>query len=263
MATEEIEISELELAEKLAPDNLIPIESLTDTKATTLQKIKEWLGSFFVGKTGKEAISGEKTFNNSIIRSEAFSGTSDYMIRAVDTNGKGSVAIRPYYTNNIIYNRIQADNTTSGKSVAFDIIVKDNGTSSVNSNNIETIAFMGAKDVLVPTAGKGDNSQRAVNTAWVKAECIGFPNYAGKISTTAETYTCPDNGWLYVQMIGLREANTWGYAYINGAEVGCVLSRGSRSVGDSSIFIPVLKGDVLTFDGNINTGLTKIFYPFK
>ncbi len=44
MATEEIEISELELAEELAPDNLIPIESLTDTKATTLQKIRDWLG---------------------------------------------------------------------------------------------------------------------------------------------------------------------------------------------------------------------------
>lgn len=64
MATEEIEISELELAEELAPDNLIPIESLTDTKATTLQKIKEWLGSFFVDKTSDEEIGGVKKFTS-------------------------------------------------------------------------------------------------------------------------------------------------------------------------------------------------------
>lgn len=91
---------------------------------------------------------------------------------------------------------------------------------------------------------------------------VGFPDYANSISTTEAEYTCPDNGWLYVQMMGISEANTWGYAYINGAEVGCVQSKASRSLGDSSMFIPVLKGDVLTFDGNINTGLTKIFYPF-
>lgn len=65
MATEEIEISELELAEELAPDNLIPIENLTNTKATTLQKIKEWLGSFFVDKTSNEEIGGVKIFNSS------------------------------------------------------------------------------------------------------------------------------------------------------------------------------------------------------
>lgn len=44
MATEEIEISQLELAEDLAPDMVLPVETITDTKATTLQKIKEWLG---------------------------------------------------------------------------------------------------------------------------------------------------------------------------------------------------------------------------
>lgn len=62
MATEEIEISQLELAEDLAPDMVLPVETTTDTKATTLQKIKEWLGSFFVRKTGDEEIYGNKTF---------------------------------------------------------------------------------------------------------------------------------------------------------------------------------------------------------
>jgi hypothetical protein len=67
MATEEIEISELEYTEELASDNLIPVESATDTKATSLQILKNWLSSFFVGKTGNEIISGEKTFSNSVV----------------------------------------------------------------------------------------------------------------------------------------------------------------------------------------------------
>lgn len=44
MATEEIEISDLELIEKLSPDNVLPIETTTKTFATTLKKIRDWLG---------------------------------------------------------------------------------------------------------------------------------------------------------------------------------------------------------------------------
>lgn len=62
MANEEIEISELEFTEELAGDNLLPVESSTDTKATSLQILKNWLSSFFVGKTGNETIEGEKLF---------------------------------------------------------------------------------------------------------------------------------------------------------------------------------------------------------
>lgn len=62
MATEEIEISELEFTEEIAGDNLFPVESSTDTKATSLQILKNWLSSFFVGKTGNETIAGVKTF---------------------------------------------------------------------------------------------------------------------------------------------------------------------------------------------------------
>lgn len=64
MATEEIEISELEFTEELAGDNLFPVESSTDTKATSLQILKNWLLSFFVGKTGNETIAGVKTFTS-------------------------------------------------------------------------------------------------------------------------------------------------------------------------------------------------------
>lgn len=66
MASEEIEISQLESAEELIPDMVIPVETAIATKATTLQKIKEWLSSFFVGKTGDENIEGNKNFIGSI-----------------------------------------------------------------------------------------------------------------------------------------------------------------------------------------------------
>ncbi len=68
MAIEEIEISELEFTEELVSDNLIPVESATDTKATSLQKIKDWLGSFFISKTGNEEFSGTKTMLNQRLR---------------------------------------------------------------------------------------------------------------------------------------------------------------------------------------------------
>ena len=64
MANEEIEISELEYTKEVAPDNLIPIESATETKATSLQVLRDWFKSFFISKTGNETISGEKTFQD-------------------------------------------------------------------------------------------------------------------------------------------------------------------------------------------------------
>ena len=93
MANEEIEISELEYTEEVAPDNLIPIESATDTKATSLQVLRDWFKSFFVSKTGDETISGGKTFQTDRIVKKSthiFSNTptSPYYteIRNVDTN---------------------------------------------------------------------------------------------------------------------------------------------------------------------------------
>ncbi len=66
MATEEIEISKLEFTEELASDNLIPVESATDTKATSLQILKNWLSSFFVGITNAQTITGQKNFTSNI-----------------------------------------------------------------------------------------------------------------------------------------------------------------------------------------------------
>ena len=45
MAENEIEISELELADELLKDMVFPVETATDTKATTLLQLKKWIGS--------------------------------------------------------------------------------------------------------------------------------------------------------------------------------------------------------------------------
>lgn len=44
MATEEIEISQLELAEEILADMVTPVETATETKAITLSQLKKWLG---------------------------------------------------------------------------------------------------------------------------------------------------------------------------------------------------------------------------
>ena len=58
MATEEIQISELELADEVLADMVLPVDTATDTKAVTLKQLKAWLGSslptgFIIPAVGK------------------------------------------------------------------------------------------------------------------------------------------------------------------------------------------------------------------
>lgn len=71
MADGEITISELELTEELNEDMVLPVETSTDTKSTTLSAIQEWLKTFFVGLTGAETIEGQKTFTDSITQANS------------------------------------------------------------------------------------------------------------------------------------------------------------------------------------------------
>lgn len=45
MATEETTITELELAEEVLADMVIPVDTLTDTKSVSLKQLRAWLGS--------------------------------------------------------------------------------------------------------------------------------------------------------------------------------------------------------------------------
>lgn len=58
MATEEIQISQLELADEVLADMVLPVDTATDTKAVTLKQLKAWLGSslptgFIIPAVGK------------------------------------------------------------------------------------------------------------------------------------------------------------------------------------------------------------------
>lgn len=165
MATEEIEISELELAEELAPDSLIPIESLTDTKATTLQKIKEWLSSFFVGKTGNEIIQGDKEFRG-ILR-----GVTRFILK-----GKGMHYNKAPSTQQVVdYRVVDAEGQEIGN---FRI---SNDTDDTNRASINVRGRDGSfvYFTLLNKNGKGwaecpipptdDNSKKIATTSWVRS----------------------------------------------------------------------------------------------
>lgn len=125
-----------------------------------------------VHKTGNETISDIKTFTNTIIRNTAFSGASQYTIRAVDTNGKGNIAIIPYYTGANIFHRILAENTISGKTAYFDVVVSDKGEGRMSFNGsatTKTADLSNLTNFFVPTPAKGDNSQRVVNTSYLNS----------------------------------------------------------------------------------------------
>lgn len=127
MATEEIEISQLELAENLTPDMVLPVEGSTDTKATSLQKIKEWLGSFFVDKTSNEIITGQKKFTKPYIIEGAIGAGGLNSLRAVDTNGKGETKITSFYAGDSFYSRLEAKNQVANLSKYIEVRISDNG----------------------------------------------------------------------------------------------------------------------------------------
>ena len=58
MATEETTITELELAEEVLADMVIPVDTSTDTKSVSLKQLRAWLGSslptgFIIASFGK------------------------------------------------------------------------------------------------------------------------------------------------------------------------------------------------------------------
>ena len=60
MATRRIQ--DLENIEEVLPDSIIPVGESTKTKSMLVSQLKNWLSSFFVGKTGDEIINGNKEY---------------------------------------------------------------------------------------------------------------------------------------------------------------------------------------------------------
>lgn len=148
MANEEIEISELEYTEEVAPDNLIPIESVTDTKATSLQVLRDWFKSFFVSKTGDEEIGGHKTFTSEIY------STVNNVINRITSSGDGSVRIFDY--NSAVYTRLRSANcNVTPKETYIDVVANQDGLTKIilNADTVYSTAS-DANGSIVTTVNK-------------------------------------------------------------------------------------------------------------
>lgn len=181
MATEEIEISELEFTEELASDNLIPVESTTDTKATSLQILKNWLSSFFVGKTGDETIYGTKTFTEKLYRVGEFNTAGLLITQTTSTNSKGTVFNSAYYSNGGVYNRLQTNNQASNKHAYFDVVCRDDGSSVFQVGGSATTRLFdlrGSTEVVLPTVVSNDESNKGATTKFVR-DLIASGNTSG------------------------------------------------------------------------------------
>lgn len=266
MATEEIEISELEFTEELASDNLIPVESATDTKATSLQILKNWLSSFFVGKTGSEDIYGQKTFRDIPVCMP--SSGAKLLLRSADleigTTKEAQNQLWYMDKTGLLYAVAQANVTSTGE-VHFSFLIKsqkDQGFAGI------TIIrdLQGSAYVQIPTAPASDNSSRAVNTSWVNNNLknIIIPNTGGLVNiatavSSANGYTAPSSGFISVQ------------TNVNGATTtlsvgGKVVAQAQQYSGDShgretkQLFALVGKGQVVKTSQTVGFG---VFVPFK
>ena len=169
MATRRIQ--DLENVEEVLADSIIPVGEATKTKSMLISQLKNWLSSFFVGKTGSETISGEKTFTSPLLRGSGFGTSGPTLIRATDANGKGISAIIAYLAGSGIYSRlISTNNTAQGKTAYIDVVAKDDGQgifqTGGSSNMI--VDFRTAKEIRGITPDLGVYDYHLASTSWVK-----------------------------------------------------------------------------------------------
>lgn len=165
MATEEIEISQLELAEDLIGDMVMPVETSTDTKATTLTKFKDWLKGFFVSKTGDETIAGTKTFTGTIL------STASATSFRKDTNVDSTIAPSTYNEVVIVQNNdkngVLNTSLRTGYSTNGDIQAHLYTRAGGVSHKISVIAKPdGTGYATAPTPGVESNGDIMATTAW-------------------------------------------------------------------------------------------------
>ena len=242
MATEEIEISELEFTEELASDNLIPVESATDTKATSLQILKNWLSRFFVGKTGNETINGAKTFTtspkivnptgqNTQLRLSDATANSEIGVMQATSNGKNQFLVR--FANGNRFPLVISQDASDNAKFTYELV-----GSPVSSNNSTQIA----------------------TTAWVLAR--GYNWGSGVSMTSGVAYTCPSRGILVAYATSTQDGNFLSIRY-GSTNSGILLAyspTGGYNKGNC-VAIPVIAGEKYFIEFG---GAEKVhFFPYK
>lgn len=242
MATEEIEISELEFTEELASDNLIPVESSTDTKATSLQILKNWLSSFFVGKTGDETIGGVKIFTGApILRSASMSITSGIDSTQTPPQTVNLGQINMYDVNSkLVGGFFMYKNPTAGIFGGVRVFDSD--------GNEKSIRVYADGATSAPTPSATSNTTHIATTAWVRNNISGFYNWGSLVNAGAYdgVYTAPSNGLLGICRTSATDWANSAFIYsgttTSTTVVGAIVSAYQYSNGGSAA-IPVKKGE--------------------
>lgn len=102
-----------------------------DNADTSLSNTISTLDGAVVKLAGSQTITGSKTFNSTITRSDALNGGGTIGLQTIDTNNKGDTKQISYYTGGVVYNRIWAKNNTANKNLYLDIQTRDDGTGRV------------------------------------------------------------------------------------------------------------------------------------
>lgn len=266
MATRRIQ--DLENVEEVLADSIIPVGEATKTKSMLVSQLKNWLSSFFVGKTGNETITGAKTFMSPMRVSG--NNTVIYVKNTEIQQGvkpSANLAAYPFYVmdkneKTLCYasflQRIDGD-----FSLGLYLLDKSGSSSSAlrigydKSGNLYTFA---------PTPAVSDNSTNIVTTAWVHSNLknILIPNVGSLVNivsavSTRAGYTAPSSGFVSVQ------------TNVNGATTtlsvgGKVVAQAQQYSGDShggetkQLFALVGKGQVVKTSQAVGFG---VFVPFK
>ena len=177
MATEEIEISELEFTEELTSDNLIPIESSTETRATSLQILKNWLSSFFASLTQSQTFSGYNIFTGGLESKKTGVGLSIKNpnltfgeVPSVDCYNSISFADKRGNVTGIL-DCANGINDTGYVRCLFrynkEGVAKQAGINISKTERGETYLGISTDLTQTPTPIMGDNSAKIANTNWV------------------------------------------------------------------------------------------------
>lgn len=117
-----------------------------------------------VHTTGREVISGDKVFQNTIFRTaDITTSTVETVYRFEDTNAKpcGSIYNNMHWYNNNIYNRHQSYNATSGKDMYFEVLSDNDGSGVVNTGGSVT------NNKNLTTVTNSTNNSYVATMGWV------------------------------------------------------------------------------------------------
>lgn len=264
MATRRIQ--DLENVEEVLADSIIPVGEATKTKSMLVSQLKNWLASFFVGKTGNEDIRGQKTFRD-IPVCYTSSGVK-LLLRSptldIDSSTEAQNQLWFMDKNQVLYAVLQANKASDGRlQISLLGKAKSDGSYTGFVINQQT---NGTTYIEVPAPADSDNSTKVVNSGWVNRNLknILTPNVGSLVNivsavSTSAGYTAPSSGFVSVQ------------TNVNGATTtlsvgGQVVAQVEQYSGDShggetkQLFALVGKGQVIKTNQVVKYG---VFVPFK